>query len=187
VTPIDAALAARMAPSRRPGCPVALADLRYVTVTHLGFDGAPHQGELVVSARVADQVVIVFGQLYAIGFPIASMRLVDDFAVDGTASDDASMAADNTSAFNCRPVTGGTGWSEHSFGEAIDLNPVENPYVSGGTVLPPAGAAHLDRAPAPGVITPDDPVVQAFASIGWAWGGDWSDPTDFQHFSASGR
>ena len=120
---IDDALAARMSASWRPGCPVELADLRYVSVTYHGFDGADHQGELVVAASVADAVVAVFDQLYDNGYPIASMRLVDDFG----ASDDASMAADNTSAFNCRPVTGGGGWSEHSYGTAIDLNPSRKP------------------------------------------------------------
>ena len=98
------------------------------------------------------------------------------------------MAADNSSAFNCRPVTGSTGrYSEHSSGTAIDLNPVRNPYVSGGTVLPEAGRAYLARPVEPGVILPGDPVVEAFAGIGWTWGGSWSDPIDYQHFSLSGR
>ncbi|MBM9466324.1 M15 family metallopeptidase [Nakamurella leprariae] len=188
VQPIDATLAARMAPSWRPGCPVPLADLRYVTVTHVGFDGADHPGELVVSARTADAIVSVFAELYRQRFPIASMRLVDDFAIDGMADDAASMAANNTSAFNCRAVTGGSSWSEHSSGEAIDINPVQNPYVSSsGAVQPAAGAAFLPRSPGPGVILPGDPVVQAFARIGWSWGGAWTSPVDHQHFSASGR
>jgi hypothetical protein len=180
---IDSALAARMSASWRPGCPVELADLRYVSVTYRGFDGADHQGELVVAASVADAVVAVFHQLYDNGYPIASMRLVDDFG----ASDDASMAADNTSAFNCRPVTGGGGWSEHSYGTAIDLNPVENPYVSGSTVLPPAGGNYAGRPNSPGVIQGGDATVSTFASIGWSWGGYWTSPTDYQHFSLSGR
>ena len=183
VSTIDDALVARMSASWRPGCPVALSDLRYITVTYHGFDGADRQGELVVAASVADQVVGVFGQLYDNGYPIVSMRLVDDFGAD----DDASMAADNTSAFNCRPVTGGGGWSEHSYGTAIDLNPIENPYVSGGTVLPPAGADYQSRPDAPGVIHSGDATVAAFESIGWSWGGYWTRPTDYQHFSQSGR
>lgn len=183
ITPIDDALAARMTSSWRPGCPTALADLRYVTVTYRGFDGADHTGELVVSAEVAADVVDVFARLHETAFPIASMRLVDDFG----GSDDASMAADNTSAFNCRAVTGGTGFSEHARGEAIDLNPRENPYVDGALVLPPSGAAFLDRPAAPGVIHADDHVVRAFAAIGWSWGGSWDGPVDYQHFSRSGR
>lgn len=172
-----------MSSSYRSGCPVPLSDLRYLTMTYLGFDGRPHTGELVVSARVADDVVTAFRELYRHRFPIRQMRLVDDFG----GSDDASMAADNTSAFNCRPVTGGGGSSEHSYGEAIDINPLENPYLSGDTVLPPGGAAYLDRPDAPGVIHPGDVVVGAFAGIGWTWGGTWSSPVDLQHFSRSGR
>ncbi|MFS0704345.1 M15 family metallopeptidase [Cellulomonas sp. 179-A 9B4 NHS] len=160
-----------------------LGELRYLTVTHDNMAGAVVTGELVVHADVADGLVEVFRTLFDARFPIASMRLVDDFGAD----DDASMAADNTSAFNCRAVTGGTGWSEHSYGRAIDVNPVENPYVRGATVLPPAGAAFVDRHAAPRVILDGDVVVQAFAAHGWQWGGHWTSPKDHQHFSTTGR
>ena len=180
---IDADLTARLASSWRAGCPVPLADLRYLTLTYRGFDGADHTGELVVAASVADAVLATFKELYQDGYPIASMRLVDDFGGD----DDASMAANNTSAFNCRPITGGGGFSEHSFGTAIDVNPVQNPYVSGSTVLPAAGRPFVDRPLVPGVIHDGDPVVQAFAAHGMRWGGDWRGPIDYQHFSVSGR
>lgn len=183
VATVDEATAARMATSWRAGCPVPLTDLRYLTLTYRGFDGADHTGELVVAASVADDVVAIFRQLYQDGYPIASMRLVDDFG----GADDASMAANNTSAFNCRPVTGGGGFSEHSYGTAIDVNPVQNPSVSGSTVLPPAGRPYLGRPDAPGVIHDGDPVVAAFAAHGFQWGGHWRDPTDYQHFSVSGR
>jgi hypothetical protein len=183
VAPISAELAARMAPSWRAGCPVPLADLRYVTVTYRDFDGAAATGELVVHADVADGVVAVFGELFAQGYPIRSMRLVDDFG----GSDDASMAADNTSAFNCRPISRGTGWSEHAYGRAIDLNPVENPYVRDGLVLPAEGVPFASRPDAPGVVHAGDAVVRAFAAHGWQWGGDWSSPVDYQHFSTTGR
>jgi len=183
IAEIDDALAARMGASWRPGCPVPLADLRYLTVTYRGFDGSDHSGELVVAESVAPDVVEVFHRLYDNGFPLASLRLVDDFG----GSDEQSMDADNSSAFNCRAVTGGGGFSEHSYGTAIDLNPVENPYVSGTTVLPAQGRQFLGRTPGPGVITAGDPVVDAFASIGWTWGGTWSGPIDYQHFSASGH
>ena len=120
IGPITPALAARLTgTSWRPGCPVPLADLRYLTVLHHRFDGTVDTGELVVNAQVADSLVTVFRTLFDDGYPIRSMRLVDDYG----ASDDASMAADNTSAFNCRAVTGGTGWSEHSYGLAVDVNP----------------------------------------------------------------
>lgn len=172
-----------MVSSWRPGCPVALSDLSYLTVTYRGFDGADHQGELVVASSVAGDVVAIFGELYDADYPIASLRLVDDFG----GSDDASMAANNSSAFNCRPVTGGGGFSEHSYGTAIDLNPIQNPYLSGTLVLPQQGRRFVARDPAPGVIEPGDAVVTAFARHGWTWGGDWSGPVDYQHFSLSGH
>lgn len=172
-----------MSSSWRPGCPVPLSDLRYLTVTYRGFDGADHTGELVVAASVADDVVVIFDELFTAGYPIGSMRLVDDFG----GSDDDSMDANNSSAFNCRAVTGGGGYSEHSYGTAIDLNPVQNPYLSGTLVLPEAGRAHLDRESQPGVIEPGDVVVAAFAEHGWTWAGTWSGPVDYQHFSVSGR
>lgn len=183
VGPITPELAERMSASWRRGCPVALADLRYVTVTHLDLDGGVRTGELVVHADVADGVVGVFAALFDARYPIRSMRLVDDFGAD----DGASMAADNTSAFNCRAVTGGTAWSEHAYGRAIDLNPVENPYVVGGHVAPRGGRAFVDRPDLPMVIHAGDPVVTAFTAAGWQWGGYWSSPVDYQHFSVSGR
>lgn len=183
VAAVDAATAARMATSWRPGCPVPLADLRHLTLTYRGFDGADHTGELIVAASVADNVLAIFRQLYQDGYPIGSMRLVDDFGGD----DDASMAANNTSAFNCRPVSGGGGFSEHSYGTAIDVNPVQNPYLRGSTVLPAAGTSYAGRPDAPGVIHDGDDVVRAFAAGGFSWGGDWTDPIDYQHFSVSGR
>ena len=112
------------------------------------------------------------------------MVLVDRYG----ASDDRSMAADNTSAFNCRRVEGSTAWSEHSYGRAIDVNPLENPYISRRGVLPPAGRAFLDRSlRRRGMIHAGDAVVRAFASVGWGWGGAWTSPRDYQHFSATGR
>ena len=172
-----------MATSWHQGCPVPLTDLRYLTLRYHGPDGDSHTGEVVVAAAVADDVVAVFRQLFDDGFVIASMRLVDDFS----GGDDRSMDADNTSAFNCRPVTGGSGFSEHSYGTAIDINPVENPYLSGDLVLPAAGREFLDRPDLPGVIRHGDATWLAFADVGWSWGGDWSDPVDYQHFSLSGH
>ena len=178
---IDPVTAADLPYSWRSGCPVPPSSLRRVEVTHLGFDGLDHQGVLVVHADHARAIVDVFSRLYANGFPIERMVPVDAYGGD----DDASMAANNTSAFNCRAVTGGTRFSEHSYGWAIDVNPVQNPYVRGTTVLPPGG--HTDRSPAPGRITAGDSTVQAFAAIGWHWGGYWSYPIDYQHFSATNR
>ena len=135
VRAIDAALLERMRYSHRAGCPVATADLRYVQVTYYGFDRRARTGELVVHRTAATAMTQVFAQLYAARFPIQQMLLVDAYRAD----DHASMAANNTSAYNCRAVEGGSGWSEHAYGTALDLNPVQNPYVTSSTVLPPAG------------------------------------------------
>lgn len=185
VAPIDAALADRMVPtSWRPGCPVSLSDLRYVRVSHMDLAGAERTGELVVHADAVPVVRAAFEHLWDERFPIASMRLVDDFGGD----DDASMAADNTSAFNCRTVSGSGSWSQHAYGRAIDINPVQNPYVRGATVQPAAGARYLDRATVrPGMLVPGSAAVNVFEFLGWGWGGRWSSARDHQHVSANGR
>jgi hypothetical protein len=185
VSSIDAATQARMTHSWRTGCPVPLKDLRIIRMTHRGFDGRVHAGELVVHEDHAGAVLGVFRSLFDAEFPIERMELVDEYQGD----DDLSMAANNTSAFNCRPSTGSPGeWSQHAYGLAIDINPVQNPYVTkSGSVDPPKGAAYVDRSTkAPGVIHRNDAVVQAFARIGWEWGGDWTSAKDYQHFSANG-
>lgn len=192
---INAELQARMdGRSMRPGCPVGYDQLRHLTLSHWDFEGAVRTGELVVHETVAEDIVAVFRQLFELRYPIRRMTLVDDFGPGSTASDGAddfaSIEADNTSAFNCRTRTGsGSEYSQHAFGTAIDLNPLENPYVGrSGTTSHPASVPFLDRsAGAPGVVTADDPVVRALRSIGWGWGGDWEGIKDYQHFSATGR
>jgi D-alanyl-D-alanine carboxypeptidase len=129
--------------SWHPGCPVPLRDMRLVRVSCVGFDDRAHQGELVVHRWYAGGIVRVFSRLYAARYPIRRMRLVDDYGAD----DDRSMAADNTSVFNCRLRAGSsTEWSQHAYGRAIDLNPVENPFVTPTHVSPPAGASYVDRS-----------------------------------------
>ena len=170
--------------SYEPECPTPLHALRLVTLRHWGFDDRVHTGALIVAADVADDVVRVFRAIFAARFRIERMVPVSSYGGD----DDASMAANNTSAFNCRKKTGGRSWSRHSYGRAIDINPVQNPFVSKGTVAPPAGSAYLERRPGvPGLIVAGDPVVRGFGSIGWTWGGRWRSLKDYQHFSRSGR
>jgi hypothetical protein len=171
--------------SWRPGCPVALDDLRLLGLRHWGFDGRVHRGELVVHADHAEAVVQAFRSLFEARFPVEQLRLVDDFDAD----DDASMTANNTSGFNCRGVDGTATWSQHAYGLAIDLNPRLNPYITArGEVLPPEARPYLDRSRVePGMIHPDGPAVRAFAAIGWTWGGAWAPPRDYHHFSATGR
>jgi hypothetical protein len=174
----------RMTSSWRRGCPVSLDDLRLLTLTHWGFDRTVHRGELVVHEEHVREVRRVFRILFKVRFPIERMELVDVYG----GNDDRSMAANNTSAFNCRRVEGSTSWSEHAYGRAIDINPIQNPFVQDGRVSPPAGARYLGRSRrAKGLIRADDRVVRAFASIGWGWGGYWTSSKDYQHFSATGR
>ena len=172
--------------SYRAGCPVAPADLRLVRVSYRGFDGRTHAGALVVNRRVARDVVTVFRRLYVARFPIRRLTPISAFR----GSDDASMAADNTSGFNCRAAVGSTtgGWSEHAYGMAIDVNPVENPYVLNGRTLPPAGRAYLGRTLVRrGMAVGGGVLVRAFESVRWKWGGRWSGSPDYQHFSVNGR
>jgi D-alanyl-D-alanine carboxypeptidase len=185
ISRIDAAQAKRMTGvSWRPSCPVHLRDLRLLAMSHRRFDGKVAMGRLIVHADVAREVVSVFRRLYAAGFRIRRMIPVDAYG----ASDFRSIEADNTSAFNCRYVEGTTRWSEHAYGRAIDLNPIENPYVSGGRTSHRASVPYLDRSRRrPGMAYEGGAAVRAFDAIGWGWGGRWSAVKDYQHFSASGR
>lgn len=171
--------------SWRAGCPVGLDDLRLIRLTYWGFDRTAHPGRLVVHRTWARRIARVFGELYEDRFPIRRMRLVDAYGAD----DMRSMKADNTSAFNCRYRNGVCcTWSQHAFGRALDLNPVENPYVGPWGVSPPNGEPFVDRSPTRrGMIAHRDGTWRAFAAIGWEWGGDWVNTKDYQHFSATGR
>jgi hypothetical protein len=171
--------------SWRPGCPVGFDQLRVVRVTFWGFDRQVHRGRLVVHRAVARDVARVFGTLYAARFPIRKIRLVDYYGAD----DKRSMKDDNTSAFNCRYRNGVCcTWSMHAYGKAIDINPVENPELWSGGISPPNGASYADRSDRrKGMIFHGDVVWKAFHAVGWGWGGDWSWPVDYQHFSTNGK
>jgi hypothetical protein len=182
---IDAAQAKRMSGvSWRPGCPVALRDLRVLTLSQWGFDGRARTGRLVVHRDAARELVGVFRNLYAARFPIRRMVPIDAYG----GSDFRSIEADNTSAFNCRYVDRTTRWSNHAYGTAIDVNPIENPYVSGGRTAHAASRTYVSRTPRRrGMAFEGGALVRAFDRIGWGWGGRWSSAKDYQHFSASGR
>ena len=171
--------------SWHPGCPVDVAQLRYVRISYWGFDGRGHLGEMVVNASVTGSLRRPFGALFAARFPIRRMRLVDRYG----GSDFASIEADNTSAFNCRNTTGSSTWSQHAYGLAIDINPIENPYVfANGATTHPASDPYLDRSNVrPGMAVAGGTLVRAFDAIRWGWGGRWPPPTDYQHFSRKGR
>ncbi|MDG4788821.1 M15 family metallopeptidase [Micromonospora sp. WMMD1102] len=176
--------ATELGPSWRPGCPVGPDQLRRIRLGYWDFEGRPQLGTIVVHRSVTAEVVEIFGTLYRERFPIRRLQPVDAYA----GSDDRSMADDNTSGFNCRRAvsTGPAKWSAHAYGKAIDVNPVENPYLLDGRVLPPAGAAYRDRSESrPGMAVPGGTLVEAFAAAGWQWGGTWRSP-DYQHFTRTG-
>jgi len=185
ISRIDAAQAERMTGvSWRLGCPVPLRDLRLLALSHRRFDGRVRTGRLIVHEDVARDVVGVFRKLYAERVPIRKMVPVDAYG----GSDFRSIEADNTSAFNCRYVAGTRRWSEHAYGRAIDVNPIENPYVSAGNTSHRASVPYLDRSRRrPGMAYEGGVLVRAFDAIGWGWGGRWASVKDYQHFSASGR
>lgn len=165
--------------SWKDGAPVNLDELRYLEVTYWGFDDETHVGELVVHEAVADEVVEIFNEIYEAKFPIESIKLVDDYNAD----DNLSMDDNNTSAFNYRVIAGSDKLSMHSYGLAIDINPIQNPYVKGDIVSPSKGKEYLDRDDIrKGMIIKDDACYNAFVNRGWTWGGNWDLLKDYQHF-----
>jgi len=172
--------------SWRKGCPVALKDLRYLRMKHRDFRGSEVMGELIVHKDVAHEMTVIFEALYNDRYPIKKMRLVSDYK----GSDWQSIESGNTSAFNCRAATGSKKWSKHSYGKAIDINPIENPYISRkGYISHKASlkykkrvhknSTYADKA----VLLKNDKAVEIFKKYGWKWGGDWSGVKDYQHFS----
>jgi hypothetical protein len=167
------------------GCPVSPGRLRRVRLTYWDFDGRAHTGALIANEDAVRDLVQVFSRLYAARFPIRRLRPIDAYG----GNDERSLEADNTAAFNCRYVIGPgqRRWSVHAYGEAIDVNPVENPYLESGRVHPRAGRAYLDRGrERPGMAYRGGVLVRAFAAVGWQWGGRWTGSPDYQHFSSTG-
>lgn len=179
--PIPADVLARSSWSEE--CPVTLEELSYLTLTHIGFDGLFHTGEMIVNRAVAEDVVEVFRQLHAARFPIEQMRVITAAEIDAHPTGDWN----DTTAFVCRPAVGADSWSQHAYGTAIDVNPFHNPYQKGDLVLPELASAYTDRAKhRTGMILPNQEVVAAFDQIGWTWGGTWRNLKDWMHFSLSG-
>jgi hypothetical protein len=176
---------AQLPHSWHSGCPVAPSALRRVRLTYWGFDGQAHTGALVVNESAVRDAVVVFRRLYGARFPLRRLRPIDAYG----GNDERSLAADNTSGFNCRYVVGSgpRRWSQHAYGLAVDVNPVENPFLEGGRVHPRAGRAYLNRSKfRPGMAVRGGLLVRAFAAVGWQWGGRWRGTPDYQHFSSTG-
>jgi len=166
------------------GCPVPPEDLVYLVVSFWGFDGLVHTGELIVNASSADDLTNVMATLFEAQFPMEEMRVVTQADVDAEPTGDGNV----TSSFVCRAVTGGSVYSQHAYGLAIDINPFHNPYHRQTLVLPELATDYTDRDRVlPGMVTPGGVVHQAFADIGWTWGGSWQSLKDYQHFSANGK
>jgi hypothetical protein len=170
-----------------PGCPVPISDLRVVTVSYWGFDGEVKQGPLVLNERVADDVLSVFHRMFNARFPIKRIALAAKWRPPRPS--DRFTTTDATASFSCRPVTNGTSLSEHSYGWAVDINPLQNPYIgTDGKIRRVAERPYVDRSKdLPGMIHPGDVVVRSFTRIGWGWGGYWNSLKDYMHFSLTGR
>ncbi|MGF7057401.1 M15 family metallopeptidase [Brassicibacter mesophilus] len=159
--------------------PVKLDDLRYIKVTYWGFDDKAHLGELVVHKEVSNEVIEIFKELYEVKFQIDKIKIIDEYNAD----DNLSMEDNNTSSFCFRVVAGTNKLSKHSYGLAIDINPIQNPYIKGEVILPAEGETYVDRSNVrKGMIVKDDACYKAFTNRGWAWGGEWKTVKDYQHF-----
>lgn len=163
---------------------VALTDLAYLRMLYWGIDGNTYVGEMIVNQKIKEDVLNIFRTLYENRYPIERMVLVDEYAGE----DEASMEANNTSAFNYRTISGSDKLSNHSYGMAVDLNPKYNPYVKrkgDGSVIcqPESGRAYADRTKEFDYkIDENDLAYQLFTQAGFTWGGDWNSVKDYQHF-----
>ena len=183
VGPVTPDLRERMGETWSPRCPVTLRQLRYLTLPFHGFDGKTHTGELVVAARVADDVVEVFRQLYAARFPIEEMRLPTTADLRAKPTGDGN----NTAGYVCRAARGQSRFSAHAYGFSVDINPFHNPQLKGDLVVPELASAYGDRTwTRPGMLFADSVAVRAFNRIGWTWGGTWRSQKDPMHFSLTG-
>jgi D-alanyl-D-alanine carboxypeptidase len=185
VSSVGAVTTAQLGATWHAGCPVGARQLRLLKMSYVGFDAKTHLGTMVVNESVAASVLRVFKLLYEARFPIK--EIIPESAYKG--NDNAAAAADDTSGFNCRyaVAAGPPRWSVHAYGEAIDVNDVQNPYIDGAVIIPPAGASYADRNDVrAGMALPHATLVDAFAKIGWQWGGRWTATPDYQHFSLTG-
>ncbi|MCH2038892.1 MAG: M15 family metallopeptidase [Rickettsiales bacterium] len=170
-------------------CPIPIERLRLLTLSYIDMDDTPkHDGKLVILDATADYVIAIFRTLYDMGFPIDNMNTIDFYH----GNDEASMADNNSSAFNFRAIEGQEDMiSVHSYGTAIDINPKQNPYIiltdedtPNVFVYPPAGKYFINRTNhRKGMV---EPIVDVFKHHGFpVWGGNWNDPLDWHHFQTS--
>ena len=164
-------------------CPVTRDELSYLNVSHYGFDGEFHTGELIVNARFAEDIVGVFEKLHAARFPVEQLKVTTQEELDAPPTGDGN----GSGAFGCREAVGSDNWSRHAYGLAIDINPFHNPYIKDWLIIPELAEAYLDRErDLPGMVVAGGIVVEAFAEIGWSWGGNWNSLKDWMHFDYRG-
>tara|TARA_B110000037_G_scaffold196403_1_gene233574 strand:- start:253 stop:996 length:744 start_codon:yes stop_codon:yes gene_type:complete len=186
IAPISEELKAKIiGKSWHEGCPLPIKDISTVQLMHWTPEGEIHWGHINIASVEAENVAKIFSELYESHFPITSIKLIHEF----NGSDDASMKVNNTSGFNCRPIKNTKRWSQHSYGQALDINPLWNPWVRGTIIDPPEGKEFVDRSNSQlGLIRAGDSTVLSFEKYGWKWGGYWSNGRkDYQHFSTSGK
>lgn len=181
---IDADALGKMGTSWKAGCPVPLHDLRVLRMNHWTFDGRVTRGEMIIHEDQAAAILGAFEKIFEARFPIANMVIANGYI----GNDPARAQQNATSAFNCRQAVGSSSLSQHAYGLAVDINPVQNPRISStGGIIPPGGEAYVDRTQdRPGMIKAGGPVVQAFEEIGWFWGGHYTKVKDYHHFSLTG-
>ena len=165
--------------SWQPNDNIQISDLRLITVTLWGFDDKPHTGEMIVHKTVTKELLDIFKELYKKKYPIEKMNRIDKYNAD----DNLSMVDNNSSAFCYRVMTGSNKISKHSYGVAIDINPLQNPYIKGRYIAPIEGMSYANREnKRKGMIYKDDDCYKAFTKRGWIWGGEWESVKDYQHF-----
>ncbi len=176
--------------SYKKGAKIPLKQLRYLRVRYIDFEGNEQNGEMIVNKKIAKRTLKVFYRLYKMKYPIQQMVLVDEYNAD----DEASMAANNTSAFNYRTIANTNRLSKHSLGMAIDINPRVNPYITSYGIAPANSEVYRERnvAKCRGkykkyMIHHGDKVYKVFKKYGFSWGGDWKNSKDYQHFEAEWR
>lgn len=179
----DAIFAQIKGKSFKDNCTTPRADLRYLQILHYNKDGEVLEGEMICHKSIANDLLAIFQELYKAKYPIERMKLVDEYEAD----DEASMRANNSSAFNFRYISGTKSLSRHSRGMAVDINPLYNPYVryrGGRTLVEPANAKpYVDRSKDfPYKIVKGDLCYRLFKKYGFTWGGDWKNSKDYQHF-----
>lgn len=184
---IDDAIFARInGKSYKEDCPIPIEDLRYIHLLHKDIKGEIHEGEMIVNAYIAEDVLEIFKELYEVSYPIEKVRLVDEYEAD----DELSMEDNNSSAFNYRSMAGSAKISKHGLGMAIDINTLYNPYVKDNgnarIIEPETAGDYVDReSDFPYKIMPGDDACRIFKEHGFTWGGDWNSLKDYQHFEVS--